>query len=165
MKIRTGFVSNSSASSFVCNICNKIESFGNGPEQYDSWKFVTCERGHDFCEKHMTNNIFEKINSEDNPLELYQKLHREIYNDTELEYDERDLHDDFINNDSVSDMLYDLRYSCPSEYCPICSFENISNVDFLKYYFKKNNVNRKVIAKIFKEEFGDYKKLLEYIKS
>jgi len=50
MKIRTGFVSNSSSSSFICNVC------GNYQEGYDlsaeDVEMVECNKGHTFCECH-----------------------------------------------------------------------------------------------------------------
>jgi hypothetical protein len=49
-KIRNGFVSNSSSSSFICNVCNRIS------EGYDwnnsSGGIVQCEHGHFFCYDH-----------------------------------------------------------------------------------------------------------------
>ena len=53
MKIREGFVSNSSSSSFICGVCNRIA------EGFD-WNnsaggVVTCERGHQFCYDHSLN--------------------------------------------------------------------------------------------------------------
>lgn len=51
MKIRTGFVSNSSSSSYVCEICN------TATEAYDcniyEIGFCECENGHMFCIDHI----------------------------------------------------------------------------------------------------------------
>ena len=51
MKIRTGFVSNSSSSSFICQICN---------ESADGWDWnnhcgdkLMCVNGHCFCQEHV----------------------------------------------------------------------------------------------------------------
>lgn len=46
MKIRNGFVSNSSSSSFVCEICGEIESGMDA--SYDFFNMVECEKGHLF---------------------------------------------------------------------------------------------------------------------
>lgn len=51
MKFRKGFVTNSSSSSFICQICGNVESgFDIG---YNDAGFVGCENGHEFCEKHI----------------------------------------------------------------------------------------------------------------
>lgn len=50
MKIRTGFVSNSSSSSFVCEVCGTVESgYDVGARDVG---FYVCERGHEFCTRH-----------------------------------------------------------------------------------------------------------------
>ena len=54
MKVRLGFVSNSSSSSFVCEVCgDSFESYDEGPAHFG---LVMCE-GHDhlFCESHRMN--------------------------------------------------------------------------------------------------------------
>ena len=46
MKVRNGFVSNSSSSSFVCNICGAIESgYDASIKDFD---MEMCENGHEF---------------------------------------------------------------------------------------------------------------------
>jgi hypothetical protein len=47
MKIRTGFVSNSSSSSFVCLKCEESHEGYDG--DYGDIKNLACEYGHDFC--------------------------------------------------------------------------------------------------------------------
>ena len=50
MKIRKGFVSNSSSSSFVCDVCAEAESgWDIGLEDADMFQ---CENGHTFCRDH-----------------------------------------------------------------------------------------------------------------
>ena len=50
MKIRTGFVSNSSSSSFVCDVCGE-ECSGMDMCLSDA-QMYQCENGHTFCESH-----------------------------------------------------------------------------------------------------------------
>jgi hypothetical protein len=54
MKIRTGFVSNSSSSSYTCEVCG---------EEASGWDLcpsecgmIECARGHVFCEEHRLEN-------------------------------------------------------------------------------------------------------------
>ena len=51
MKIRKGFVSNSSSSSFICEVCGSAES-GYDMSTRDAG-FYRCVSGHEFCESHL----------------------------------------------------------------------------------------------------------------
>jgi len=62
MKVRKFFVSNSSSSSFVCDVCG---------EDYTSWdaclseaEMFECEYGHTICESHKLGEIDEDEDSE-----------------------------------------------------------------------------------------------------
>lgn len=54
MKIRNGFVSNSSSSSFICEVCGStVESYDEGISHFG---YVMCmDRDHLFCEGHAIN--------------------------------------------------------------------------------------------------------------
>lgn len=69
MKIRNGFVSNSSSSSFICDICGATESgwdFG-----LDDVEMAECKNGHTFCQSEMNVDLLEKAqNDEDFPYEI-----------------------------------------------------------------------------------------------
>ena len=60
MKIRSGFVSNSSSSSFVCSVCNTVETGYDG--EYD-FPTTYCRRGHHFCSKHL--DYLDKLSIEE----------------------------------------------------------------------------------------------------
>ncbi len=53
MKFRKGFVTNSSSSSFICQVCGSVESGWD----ISAWEagFVECENGHEFCQEHIVN--------------------------------------------------------------------------------------------------------------
>ena len=57
MKIRNGFVSNSSSSSFTCDVCGNTES-GMDASLRD-FEMSQCERGHVFCNCHQ-EDMFKK---------------------------------------------------------------------------------------------------------
>lgn len=64
MKVRKGFVSNSSSSSFVCDVCG--ESVSGMDMSYDEAEMVCCTNGHDFCEVHLIgDNALEVLQDED----------------------------------------------------------------------------------------------------
>ena len=52
MKFRTGFVSNSSSASFVCDLCKRY-SGGWDNDQYADHKMILCENGHSLCIDHI----------------------------------------------------------------------------------------------------------------
>lgn len=54
MKIRMDFVTNSSSSSYVCEICGEIES-GMDLSFAECYDLTACEEGHTFCKRHITN--------------------------------------------------------------------------------------------------------------
>ena len=55
MKIRKGFVSNSSSSSFICDVCGNAES-GMDFSVSDANMFE-CENGHTVCVDHMNQGL------------------------------------------------------------------------------------------------------------
>jgi hypothetical protein len=62
MKIRRGFVSNSSSSSFICDVCNSVESGMDLCLSDIDW--VECENGHTFCSGHLLEK--DEIEKEEN---------------------------------------------------------------------------------------------------
>jgi hypothetical protein len=57
MKIRKGFVSNSSSSSYICDVCGHDESgWDLGLEEADMYE---CEEGHVFCTSHAVGGEIE----------------------------------------------------------------------------------------------------------
>jgi hypothetical protein len=64
MKIRSGFVSNSSSSSFICEVCG--DTFETYDEGISHFNLVMCD-GHDhlFCEAHRINPVINSDGEED----------------------------------------------------------------------------------------------------
>jgi len=54
MKIRDGFVSNSSSSSFVCEVCSEAHETWDG--SLSDIGMCECQNGHVFCIDHKLNN-------------------------------------------------------------------------------------------------------------
>lgn len=51
MKIRQGFVSNSSSSSYICTVCR--ETYSGWDASLRDAEMRQCEKGHTFCEAHL----------------------------------------------------------------------------------------------------------------
>jgi len=72
MKIRKGFVSNSSSTSFVCDVC--AESVGGWDMGLEEADMFTCENSHTFCRDHTVGGreILEKQMEEDEEIDSYE---------------------------------------------------------------------------------------------
>ena len=72
MKIRLKFVSNSSSSSFICEVCGNVES--GYDLSYEDVGYVCCEHGHVMCKEHILCNkeTFKELYEENE--ELYYEL-------------------------------------------------------------------------------------------
>ncbi len=58
MKIRKGFVSNSSSSSFICDVSGEVQS--GWDLLLSDAEMYKCEMGHIFCEDYIVKDAYEK---------------------------------------------------------------------------------------------------------
>lgn len=157
MKFRKDFVTNSSSSSFVCEICGAVESgWDLGLEDTE---MVQCVNGHIIC-------LDEMLPA---PRDLMIDLIREeagascsrlkYLTDEELEgKDDTELSDLML-------MREDGRYNVPEECCPICQFIEYSNRDLARFLEKEYKVSRNEVFEKVKVSNKRRKKLYdsEYI--
>ena len=112
MKFRSGFVSNSSSSSFICDICGHAESGYDDYIDLASVGMCTCQNGHTFCNDHITD----------------EKLRRALFNlENKFEY----------NGDLI--VIYDLdpKY-CPI--CSGHRFIDSEVIDYMKVTNKYDSI-------------------------
>lgn len=167
MKFRTDFVTNSSSSSFVCDICGDVETgYDMGLEEAGMYR---CENGHTFCESHMEGSFDEKtllISLIGSRIEEYQKSNNErrfAWID-----DEKALLNLVIlgeKDDEIESLLedYDFRHECPASICPICSFTSLRDSDARNYLMILNELSNKQVLANLKKEFGTYENFSKYI--
>lgn len=140
MKIRNGFVSNSSSSSFTCEICGRVET------GYDAnaseFEFVECENNHLFCDEELIGEAKSLLS---------------IYEDTHDEDDEN--YDDGYQE--IEDMTYNGCSVYPESACPICQFEVSSKPDIKNYLMKKYSVTVDEVFAEVKQKNPRRKKLYE----
>lgn len=134
MKIRLGFVSNSSSSSFICALCNEAES--------GIFDMVCCEKGHEVHIRCLPDP--DKV--------------RKILDDAEEKADSENYKDE--NGKSYDEYRYEL----PSKYCPICNFEAATDKDLMKYLLKSSGKTAKEIVAEIKTKFETYDKFKEYLR-
>jgi len=162
MKIRKGFVSNSSSSSFICEVCGNVESGYDA--SYDDVDFAQCENGHVMCRDHIKPITAEKAKA------ILKKIKQDTKYVSEefLEQEEADQIDElmsinlsYFTSGTMSDYGYD---ELPEELCPLCSLEALSDGDILTYILKENGSTREFVIKKAKAEFGSYDKFAEAMK-
>ena len=148
MKIRTGFVSNSSTASFICPICTEHYEIMDGDPTSAPYSLATCKNFHGFCVSHM-------LGPEDRVLELMKEAvikskERDIEGIENMSIEKlRDLFARNSDGDFKDKRLYlfisEFFTSIPEELCPICSFKVIRNHDLMSY----------LLATVVKEEVAD----------
>ena len=163
MKYRKDFVTNSSSSSFTCDICGAEES---------GWDYglsdvcmVRCENGHEFCEHHLRELPAKEIIA---AILRVDKAEADWHK--KLGYEHEPLDRSLLETSSTDDLwdtyigMDDVRYSVDPKFCPICSLESVDDQDIIAYFLKKNNLKREEMPYVWQREFGTYAKLKEYIR-
>ena len=144
-KFRKDFVTNSSSSSFICEICGRVESgWDMGLSEAE---MMECVNGHTFC----VDESLDYPDKKDLIKMILENEWNEVYigngqyeyiSDVELEeYDEEDLFDKFCSDGGY--------YEVPECVCPICNFLEYSEYDLSKYLLKEYGVPRE---EVFEEE-------------
>lgn len=167
MKIRNGFVSNSSSSSFICDVCGQDASgYDMGLSEAEMYQ---CANSHVFCEEHALNCDDEKefvINLITDSIIIAKNSDNDYYKERINEYEELLLE---INNNEDNDFDqikedFDFRDSFPTKYCPICQMEHVTDDDMVKFLLTKHNLTMDGVKSEIKDKFKSYKEFMDYSK-
>ena len=168
MKIRTGFVSNSSSSSFTCCICGTTESGMDA--SWQDWDWHGCEHGHIFCcdelvkvedveivsykQKFLVSDIKEYI-KDDADSDYCQRLKGQV---EAIEAGDEDIIEELWGDWTEGANICELE-------CPVCQFEAPNYGDLARYMEKKYLISREDIFKIVKQKNKRRRKLydVEYV--
>ena len=157
MKIRYGFVSNSSSSSFTCDVCGNTESgYDASPEDCGMKR---CKNDHTFCESDLVKGspsieeqrkmLIDNISSYWKDAERQAKV--DSFNALDVEGVE-EAFEEADNEDGV--------WPC---HCPICSFTEISLDERDTYLLRKTGKTWKEIEDQIRSEFPNYKAFKDYV--
>lgn len=158
MKIRQGFVSNSSSSSFTCNVCGETQS-GMDMSCGDADMFE-CENGHIVCNSHQRK---VDITDSDKKSLLHARLAKRTWKTpTEVSSETAEINASSGNalEESYNEACYD---GSPSGLCPICCFEKLDGNEGLLYLLKKAGITRDQLAARIGIEFKTFSAFSNYI--
>lgn len=167
MKVRKCFVSNSSSSSFVCDVCGHDES-GWDLGLRDAGMYE-CVNGHVFCEGHVKEipwTVIRDFVVKD--LEKYIGKYGDDQNATDALNLARSAQseDDWElarDDDWINDTLYEAVSNIPEALCPICSFQTAKPDDILTYVLlEEGKKPREVLDEII-AKFDSYKEFKAWL--
>ena len=159
MKFRKDFVTNSSSSSYVCEICGRTES-GFDLCLSDA-EMMECVNSHTFCreealkrpsKKDLIKMILENELNKDT-WDSTLKGRRDYTEEELITMEEDDLFDKFCSEGGY--------YEVPECVCPICQFIEYSEYDLSAYLLKEYGISRDDVFAEVKQFNKRRKKLYE----
>ena len=143
MKYRRDFVTNSSSSSYVCEICGRTESgFDLGLNDVEMFR---CVNDHVACTEHMVDVSKEDMIKELVDCECYEYTREQLEN---------------MSADELRSVFN--IYEMPEIFCPICQFVEYSESDMADYLLKEYKVPRSEAFEDIKKANKRRKKLYNY---
>ena len=159
MKFRKDFVTNSSSSSYICEICGRNES-GYDLSLSDC-EMMECVNGHIFCcdealERPTKPEMLKMIMENEWNKEKWNGAthsYRDFSEEELIAMDEDTLFDDFCSGG--------YNYDVPACMCPICQFIEYSEYDLSAYLLKEYGISRDEVFAEVKQFNKRRKKLYE----
>jgi len=157
MKIRKCFVSNSSSSSYICDICGEeVSGYDLSLEDIEMFE---CENNHIFCEEHLKEDIKE--------IEIIKEflLNKNSNSSKEDKEKLKEMLKNNINEDEIIEHFEEYgknsegRYSLPSKFCPLCQLDYLTSDDLIYYLLKRSNLSKEDILKEIKLSFKNVNEL------
>lgn len=151
MKYRAGFVSNSSSTSFYCNICN--ETFAGHDGEY-GFQTIDCGGcGHTFCGDHFSDLEFDAETC--SSCHMLEKCREEG-----LEQGDPCLGMDIRNSSDYDDIE---ETQLPG--CPICSLQKVPEWEKYRFALKHFGISDKELESIIRSKCGSYGALCSMLRN
>jgi hypothetical protein len=150
IKIRNSFVSNSSSSSFICEICNHTESGWDA--SVEDIGFVRCENDHTFCEEHLLEG-----SEYDDANEVPENV-CPICNFSEPSYPELKRYFTKETNISEDTVFQEVKKVNKRR-------RVLRDHEYVEYVLREKNTTIDILLNELKEKFETYSKFKEYYRS
>ena len=134
MKKRNGFVTNSSSTTYVCEISGESETFWDGSSRRD-YGFAMCENEHTLLEEFVEGEVTPEL--------ARAWIDRASYSKPDTSA---------MSDDDALDYCNELDGDIPQELCPICQFKAFSQPELAMYLEREGVITRD-------EVFAEIKKL------
>jgi hypothetical protein len=164
MKIREGFVSNSSTTSFTCDACGNTLAFSDCCS-YSDMGIKTFSCGHETC---CSEFDFSSLTDEEKE-NIKEKIIKRISDSLSDKYCSFSLEDvEYFKGIPISDLetlieeIHELD-SYPEEICPVCSLESFNNTFTFKYLLAKTGLTIDQINNEITEKFASMKDMKNWI--
>lgn len=170
MKTRLGFVSNSSSSSFVCDLTGRVES-GYDMPLTDAGMFE-CINGHTVSDDLKLSPKFIIEEAITNFVDFYNKPTWRKTHVTDAEVAQKCSEaevDDWESFFEVVQENWDDEYGgkygteMPKEFCPICMMQQLPKDQVLTYLLEKIGRSQEDVTKEIRESFVQYDKFKEHL--
>ena len=145
MKIRKGFVSNSSSSSFVCDVCDCVETGYDG--MYD-FPTTYCQGGHHFCSDHLEDTSTTEQMQECMLGDEYFLKELDPFEAFAVKNGDKDIVPDLYERFVES---YD---EVPKSMCPVCSLRVVSDNIIVSHLLDKFDLYRKDVEEEIRNKYG-----------
>lgn len=157
MKYRKDFVTNSSSSSFVCDVCG-YETSGYDMSYRDAGMYQ-CVNGHEFCIEHAV-----KLSREETLKLILEHAwnSRWDYKTKEtITIPENELNE--MGDEELMELVIESYSEVPEEVCPICSMQYYHDGDILKYLLKEKGTTEKEVFEEIRVKFSTYEQFKQYV--
>lgn len=161
MKFRKDFVTNSSSSSYICEICGCAESGWDAAP--DDVGMCECECGHVFCSEHRVTaspaDFLEWFFNTESLTEEQKSAIESACKDMCTE----DIKEYLIENEYTDEDFFSDN-ELPDIECPICSFKVVSDDDLSKYKSILLNKTDEEITTEIQERFENMQEFNDFLK-
>ncbi len=155
MKRRQGFVSNSSSSSFICDVSGGVE--GGYDLCLSEAEMYECANGHTFYEHYLVGSEADALLTYN--IEWYKESGK---NKTTVDFTGCDSEEKY--EELTGECLHDdeFRYYVPVQHCPICSLSHVPDDLVLDYVTKVVGTSKEEYRKIIKDRFNSLDELKSF---